>query len=388
MRNLLVGWLVLLAIFGIASASSVSILNTSLSQLNATAITPNSTYQYLNTTYSVNVTDNATLTNIFWYFNNTLLNSSNITSQNITNGTFNYTFNYNFSGTYPLTFIANDSLNNSVNSTQNITFNQYILPSVSTITPTNSTVNVSQIWQVTATAGSFPIKNITWDFQNNFFYDLGFNGVNYQTYAFNQSGFFNTVVQVCDTNDFCSQSQTNIYIASTTPVSYWEVNNASLILNLTPPNEEIMTLTFIPNNDTNSIAQVQVNWGDGSPIQDVVFPSGTTQYTFIHQYGSIGSYNITTTTCDTIGNCFTQFIATVNYKQNVVGNIGQLLINNNPNTNEGDIFTQALNSFGSVLGITVTTVVGSFLLGVIIVLLVLIIAFIVGLYLYKAIIKG
>jgi len=120
----------------------------------------------------------------------------------------------------------------------------------------------------------------------------------------------------------------------------------------------------------------------------VVFQSGTTQYTFIHQYGSIGSYNITTTTCDTIGNCFTQFIATVNYKQNVVGNIGQLLINNNPNTNEGDIFTQALNSLGNVLGITVTTVVGSFLLGVIIVLLVLIIAFIFGLYLYKAIIKG
>jgi len=387
MRNLLVGWLMLLAIFGIASASSISILNTSLSQLNATAITPNSTYQYLNTTYSVNVTDNATLTNIFWYFNNTLLNSSNITSQNITNGTFNYTFNYNFTGTYPLTFIAEDSLNNSVNSTQNITFNQYILPSVSTITPTNSTVNVSQIWQVTATAGSFPISNITWDFQNNFFYDMGFNGVNYQAYAFNQSGFFNTVVQVCDVNDFCSQSQTNLYIASTKPTSYWEVNNANLILNLTPPNQEMMTLTFIPNNDTNSIGQVQVNWGDGSPIQDVLFPSGTTQYTFIHQYGYVGSYNITVTTCDTIGNCYTQFIATVNYKQNVVGNIGQLLVNTNPNTNEGSVFTQALNSFTSILGITVSTAIGSFFFVIMIFMLSILLIIIFSLLFYKFIMK-
>lgn len=351
---------------GIASAGNVTIANTSLSSLNATQITPNSTYQYLNTTFSVNVSDNVSLTNYAWYLNNTLINSS---TTNITNGTINYTFNYNFTGTLPLTFIANDSLNNSVNSTQNITFNKYILPTISSITPSNSTVNVSTIWQAVGTEGSFPIANVTWDMQDNYFTNLGFNGDNYLSYAFNQSGNFATIVQICDINGFCSESTTNLYIASNEPSSYWEVSNASMIINLNPPNQEMMTLTWIPVNDTYSISQVNINWGDGSPIQQVIFSSaGTTQYTFEHQYSQVGHYNVSVTTCDTEGNCYSQSIATVNYVQNVVGGVGQLLLNSNPNTNEGDIFTTLINNLGNIFGVTIDTAIGSILFSVLIVI--------------------
>ena len=363
---------------GIASAGSVTILNSSLSSLNATQITPNSTYQYLNTTFSVNVSDNVSLTNYSWYFNNTLVNSS---TTNITNGTINYTFNYNFSGTLPLTFIANDTLNNSVNSTQNITFNTYILPKISTITPANSTVNVSTIWQTTGTAGSFPIANVTWDMQNNYFINLGFNGDNYVSYAFNQSGYFNTVVQICDINGFCSESTTNLYISSNQPSSYWEVSNASLIINLNPPNQEIMTLTWIPINDTYSISQVNINWGDGSPISQTIFSSaGTTQYTFEHQYSTAGHYNVSVTTCDTQGNCFSQSIATVNYIQTVVGGVGQLLFNNNTNINEGDVFT---NLFSNVFGSAISTAIGDILFTVLIVIVSILVLLVAGMILWK-----
>jgi len=366
---------------GIASAGNVTIANTSLSSLNATQITPNSTYQYLNTTFSVNVSDNVSLTNYAWYLNNTLINSS---TTNITNGTINYTFNYNFTGTLPLTFIANDSLNNSVNSTQNITFNKYILPTISSIIPSNSTVNVSTIWQTVGTAGSFPIANVTWDMQDNYFTNLGFNGDNYLSYAFNQSGNFATIVQICDINGFCSESTTNLYISSNQPSSFWEVSNASMIINLNPPNQEIMTLTWIPINDTNSISQVNINWGDGSPIQQVIFSSaGTTQYTFEHQYSQVGYYNVSVTTCDTLGNCYSQSIATVNYVQNVVGGVGQLLLNSNPNTNEGDVFTTLINNLGNIFGVTIDTAIGTILFTVLIIIISILIILIGGMIFWR-----
>jgi len=369
---------------GIANAGSVSIFNSSLSTLNATYITPNSTYEYLNTTYSVNTSSNATLTNVTWIFNGTVINQTNLYSQNLTNATINTTFNYNFTGNVTLTVIINDTLNNSVNSTQNITFNQYILPSISKISPTNSTVNVSQIWSATATAGTFAVSNITWEFDNNYLTDMAFNGVNYQTYMFNQSGYFSTIAQICDINGFCSESTTSLYIASTVPLSYWEVSNASLTINLNPPNAELMTLTWIPQNDTNAISTVSINWGDQSPIQIFNFPSGTTQYSFQHDYTVINqNYNITVTNCDTIGNCYEQFIATVYYQQTIVGSVSQLLFNTNPNTNVSSIFGNFLNAIGLSIG----TALGDMLFFILIIILSVIVIIIAGLTFYKIFIQ-
>ena len=63
-QKALLGFLLVFALLGIASADSVSISNTSLSTLNATSsINPTSAYQLLSATYSLNVSSNTSLTN-------------------------------------------------------------------------------------------------------------------------------------------------------------------------------------------------------------------------------------------------------------------------------------------------------------------------------------
>lgn len=242
-----IGLLLLAFLFiGIASADSVSISNVSLSTLNATSsISPTSAFQLISTTYSLNVSSNNSLSNATVYWNGTQIYTENFT--NVTNATINASYLENNTGTYPLTFIVYDNSTNELNDTANITINQYVLPTVSPVLPTNATENVSVIFNVNVVQGSFGLKNITWEFQGSYLTDVPFSGANYQTWTFNQSGYFTTIVQICDVNDFCSQSSTSQYISNNTPNSYWGVSQATLNLQVNYPNPESMSLNFIPN---------------------------------------------------------------------------------------------------------------------------------------------
>ena len=338
--------LLLLLLVGISNAQSLIV----------SQATPVSAFQFLNNTYSVTINDtfpNATLSNITWYFNGSIVGFQNFS--NVSNTIATVQFPYNYTGNYTLRAVVYDSLNNTNSSNTTIDIIPYLLPSISTITPTNTTVNVTTIFGVAITQGSFSVANLTWGFPNNYLTDVAIQGNNYQQYTFTAPGYYSVTAQVCDINDFCSQSTTTIYVASNLPSSYWQVSNAVLYLNDNFPNPEKMTLTFIPYNDTNPLSQVSINWGDGSQITVYNYNppllTGATQ-TYNHYYQTLGSYNISVTTCDTIGNCYTTPIATVNVTQNIVGNIGQVLINNGGVTTPGllqSIYTYFTNNFGGAI---------------------------------------
>lgn len=377
-----------LAVLGIASADSTVISNTSLSTLNATSsISPSSAYQLLSTVYSISVSSNDSLTNATAYWNGTAIYSENFT--NTTNATISASYIENTTGTYPMTFIVYDNSTNELNDTANITINQYILPSVSQVLPSNTTENVSVIFNTVITQGSFPLKNITWEFQGNYLTDIAFSGANYQAWTFNQSGYFTTIVEICDTNSFCSQSSTLQYISNNSPNSYWSVSNAVMNLNVNYPNPESMALTFVPSNDTNPINQVSINWGDGSPIQVYSYSQPITSATYQHLYTAIGNYSVFTTTCDTIGNCHTDFIANVSVSQNILGNIAQTALNTNNGTSTLSVFAGIETWFQNTLGSTLGTLV--FYLGAIIftlfIIIVLVLTFfmVLNAYIHKKI---
>ena len=353
-KNIIFSTFAVLLLVSIVSADSVNISNTSLSTLNTTSnITPTSVFQLISNTYSLNVSSNESLSNATVFWNGTQIYTENFTA-NTTNATINASYTENSTGTYPISFIVYDNSTNELNDTANITVNTYVLPTVSQVLPTNSTENVSVIFNVNVNQGSFPLKNITWEFQGNYLTNVPFAGANYQTWTFNQSGYSNTIVQICDTNNFCSQSSTSQYISNNTPNSYWYVSSATMNIAVNYPNPESMSLQFIPNNDTNPISQVSINWGDGTPIQVYSYSSAMTSATYQHLYTVLGNYSIYTTTCDTIGNCHTDFIANVSVSQNILGNLGQLALNTNSGTNTSSIFgsilTWAQTNFGNTLG--------------------------------------
>lgn len=337
---------------GLSQAGSINITNTSLSTLNSTMISPNTSIQYMNTTYSINITDNNTLTNILWYLNNTQI--SNQTLVNTTNTTLNTSIIYNFTGIIPLTAIVSDSLNNSVNITEDINFTQYILPALNTINPIKTIANISTIYNIKITKGSFSLKNITWDFNNNYYTNLVLNGINYQAYEFKISGSSIVNVEVCDINGYCSQSNTAINIVNNTPNSYWKIIHAQMALRLIYPNPQIMTLHFIPNNDTNPISEVILNWGDGTPHSVYTYTTAITSASYTHRYILVGNYSVSATVCDTIGNCNQQFIANITYTQNLMGSVGHTIINTNGKSNVGSslngVETYFITKFGSLAG--------------------------------------
>lgn len=253
-----------------------------------------------------------------------------------------------------MSVLVYDSAGNYLNDTATIDLIPYILPTVSGINPTNATINTSTQWMAIVTQGSFALSNITWEFPNgNYIKNLPVIGANYQQWTYNQSGVFSTTIQICDVNNFCSQSVSNVYIASTTPPSYWTIGNANVITNLTYLNPEKVTFTFIPYNDTNPIYSVQIFWGDG--YSDTYQYTGTTTTgTYSHSYYNLGTYNLSATICDTIGNCYNTFITNITYEQNIFG-LSSALISTSPIN--GGIGTPFLafeddlqQQFGSLLG--------------------------------------
>ncbi len=350
--NIILSILLFTIMISLSQAGSIHITNTSLSTLNSTMISPNTSIQYMNTTYSVNITDNNTLTNIVWYLNNTQINNQSLINK--INATLNTSIIYNFTGIIPLTAVVSDSLNNSINITNDINFTQYILPALNTINPIKTTANISTIYNVKITKGSFSLKNITWDFNNNYYTNLVLNGINYQAYKFKISGSSIVNVEVCDINGYCSQSNTAINIVNNTPNSYWKIIHAQMSLRLIYPNPQIMSLHFIPNNDTNQISEVILNWGDGTPHSVYTYTTAITSATYTHKYILVGNYSVSATVCDTIGNCNQQFIANITYTQNLIGSVGNTIINTNGKSNVGSslngIETYLKTQFGSIIG--------------------------------------
>ncbi|MEM3264550.1 MAG: hypothetical protein QXH07_01175 [Thermoplasmata archaeon] len=379
MRKTLLPFLLFAFLLSVASANSISISNTTLSTLNATSnISPASAYQLMPETYSLNVSSNVSLANATIYWNGIQIYTENFT--NTTNATISATYTENSTGTYQISFIVYDNSTNQLNDTANITINQYVLPTVSQVLPTNATENASIIFNVIVSQGSYPLKNITWEFQNNYLTDIPFVGANYQAWTFNQSGYFSTIVQICDVNNFCSQSTTSQYVSNNTPNSYWSVSQAVMDVQVNYPNPETMSLTFIPNNDTNPIAQVSINWGDGTPTQVYTYSSPITSATYQHLYTALGNYSVYATTCDTIGNCHTDFISNVSVSQNLLGNIAQGAINTNSNTNTLSIFngieTWFQNTFGNTLG-TIVFYLGAIVFTILIIIVLILTFFMI-----------
>ena len=101
--------------------NTIAISNTSLSTLNATAITPATAEQNVSTIFSISITDNATLSAITWYINNTQIGTSTFPA-NTTNTTANISYTYAYVGNLPIMASITDSNNNTLNDTINVYF--------------------------------------------------------------------------------------------------------------------------------------------------------------------------------------------------------------------------------------------------------------------------
>ena len=67
----------------------------------------------------------------------------------------------------------------------------------------------------------------------------------------------------------------------------------------------------------------------------------------------------------------------------MVGGIGQLLLNSNPNTNEGDIFTALINNLGNIFGVTIDTAIGSILFSVLIIIVSILVILVGGMMFWR-----
>jgi hypothetical protein len=357
----------------LANADTIAISNSSLSTLNTTGISPKIAYQLLNTTFSTTISSNDSITNATWYLNNAQI----ATQANINSTTYNSSVSYIFNtfGNYNLTLIAYDNSSNEVSDTLNLTVYPYTLPAIGNVNPSNVNLNTSTIFSVNIQAGSFPLSNITWDFDGNYITNIAQAGNNFQAYNFTTPYANQITVQACDINDFCSQSTTTVNVQTLTPSSYWTVNNAQLYKDIPYPDvAEVMTLQFIPYNDTNPLYIVSVNWGDGTVnqyIYNTTISSG--QYeTYQHIYTALGNYSINVETCDTQMICYNTFIANVSETQNIESLTSNLLIRQNPNIPSNAILADLLSAFQAQFG----GVFGEIVFWLIIIIAIVIIAFI------------
>ena len=104
-----------------ATSNNITISNSSLSMLNATLISPDTAQQNNQTSFSINITDNVSLSNMVWYVNGTQESSSQFPA-NTTNITATFNYTYGYIGNIPIMASITDSDNNTVNSTTNIYF--------------------------------------------------------------------------------------------------------------------------------------------------------------------------------------------------------------------------------------------------------------------------
>lgn len=349
----------LIAIAGTAGAESISVGNHSLSSLSSSGILPSMTYATLNTTFSANLTDNANITTVLWYVNSSVISDQE--NINLTSYQSNVT-NYSFAdaGTYNLTFEAFDALGNNLTDTISpFSVSPYILPLITNLIPASVNPNQASLVQVIIATGSFPLSNITWDVNNDFFSNTAQVGDNYQTYTFNNSGQNEVIVQACDTNDFCGELVGYIMVQSNTPTSYWAINNVSMAIDVPFPNvPETMSVQFIPFNDTNPLDVVAINWGDGSDIQQFLYTNSPIQpsqnVTYTHYYENIGNYSISMETCDSIDVCNVTFISNVSVAENIEELTSNLLLRSNPNQ-PTNVIVAAIQGwwqgqFGNILG--------------------------------------
>lgn len=249
-------------------------------------------------------------------------------------------------------FVVNAIVSNSVASSSN-TFDYvvdtYVNPSIKSLAPNVSLSNVSTTFLATVKQGSYPVNTITWQFGSTYFTNSAFNGTNYQTYKYTTAGTYSIIVQVCDTNHYCSSLTQAVYVGGKLHLSYWTVQNVTVygtylgttkdgtfLYGLQAPNVEWVTLVFKPYNDTNRIATVTMNWGDGSPQLATAYTTSVSQDRYSHVWGSLqnpnqGNYTISATICDVIGDCNTSVVAQVRYQSSFAGNLSTLLFNTNPN---------------------------------------------------------
>lgn len=348
---LILGFLLLVS-GGLAFAQPVIVGNTIS---NATI-----PYQFLTEKYSVNVTDANTITSVTFTWNG--ISNTIDAPANTFNGIFNYTAPaYNSIGNVIVTANVLDSANTFTFLTENVYYHQYLLPTVANVVPTVVGANTAITYGVSVTPGSFPVNDIVWGFLGHYFTNVAYNGTNYQSYNLGSAGTYTVSAQVCDIHKFCSSASQSIRVEGTSLNSYWALEGAKVIgtklgtydgipiYGLQSPNRAQIVATFHPENDTNPIATVTINWGDGGAAQQTVYNDGVTQDTYYHNYPSLGNFTVTMTICDTIGNCNTTKVLYYLYQSTFVGALSQTLLNTQPTSTTA---SSALGAWWSSLGTT------------------------------------
>lgn len=332
--------------------------------LTTNTISPLSTYEYLPTTFSVNIISAQPINQIVWGFNGVVVYTDNVGVANaITSGVFNYTAPA-YNGVANVVVYANviDGNYLSDNVSNTIVYNKYVLPSLTSILPTATKVNETTTFYSTITQGSFSVNTIEWEIANKYFTDTAYTGVNFQAYSFNSAYPQITITaQVCDLHLFCTSTSQNVHVASLIPSSYWRVSNFTSQGSPIPGNNsnynipyqtlDRLTLYFTPQNDTNRIQSVIINWGDGSPNLLTNYTSAVTQDTYQHQW-PLGTFVVKAQICDIMQNCNVSTIFTVHSVQTLQGTIANFLVNQNPNTNTVNLAASLwsdISAFGSNL---------------------------------------
>lgn len=358
MRLGLIPVISVLLLIGFSFASSPVIASNS--------ILPASGWQYLTQKYSLNVTNSIGVNSIVWTFNGV---PTAYGYNNILTGIFNFTAPaYNGIGNVIISANVIDSSGNFMVVTENSYYQQYILPSIGTILPTLFSANQLITFSASVTPGSFPVNQITWEFQSHYYTNIAYNGSNYQSYDFKTAGSYLVIAQVCDTNAFCSSKSQQVTPSGSAPNSYWTVRNSTILgsglgktggipfFAFAYPNRESIHLIFQPNNDTNPIQSVTFNWGDGKALVKTTYGNGVQADTYYYTYASVGNYTISVSVCDAVQNCNTTVLAQVLYRQTLSGQVGSLLLNTNPQTSVlsqigSDIANVGATIFGAVIEI-------------------------------------
>lgn len=351
--------------------------------ISGPGITPNSTYEFVPVTFHVTVSDTNTLTSIAWTYNGISVYTENVVANSVKSGTFNYTAPaYNAIGGIIVTANVLDSANTFSLTSANVLYKTYVLPSITSMYPSVVEANTLSTFEATVAPGSYPVGNIIWGFQSNYYTNAAYNGSNYQSYNFRSAGFYTVSAEICDVNNFCSTDNLGVHTGSTVPQSYWVISNASVlgteigkyqgvpIFGLEPPDYGTIYLKFRPQNDTNPIQSVTINWGDNTPYAQTTYSNGVLSQTYYHSYGQYGNYTVSVTTCDTVGNCNSTVLAHILYQETFGSALSNVLFNSHPGNSTISLLSElgtGVANFGeNLVGALVEIAAGVLLVGALI----------------------
>lgn len=212
------------------------------------SVSPTSAYETVPTNFTFSITQGTfalSTIDVLWGDSSTTLTSINSTSP-ILNHTYNST------GTYTLTaYVSDINGQSSEPFTQTITVLPYVYPYVSGLTPVSVVAGENVTYNYTAIYGTFPIANLTIDWDNGqiITYTNISNGTNSLNFIYTENGNFTAIETVYDTRGISSQNST-IISASPAPYSF---TTAIPIINYTITNQSRpLNIVFVLNYTGNA----------------------------------------------------------------------------------------------------------------------------------------